>query len=69
MVRLPIAKAISQRAMVRLPIAAAISRSGQAVIEYVVIFIAITLLAGGFISRAKGVFEGHFNNAVSRILN
>ena len=55
--------------MVRLPIAKAISRSGQAVIEYVVIFIAITLLAGGFISRAKGVFEGHFNNAVSRILN
>lgn len=42
---------------------------GQAVIEYVVIFIAIALLAGGFISRAKGVFEGHFNNTVSRILN
>jgi len=46
-----------------------IIRSGQAVIEYVVIFIAIALLAGGFISKAKGVFEDHFNNAASRILN
>lgn len=46
-----------------------IIHSGQAVIEYVVIFIAIALLAGGFILRAKGVFEGHFNNTVSRILN
>lgn len=42
---------------------------GQSVIEYVIIFIAITLIAGVFISKAQSdVFQPYFNATVNQIL-
>ena len=48
-------------------------RSGQAVIEYITVFIAITLLVVGFISRVhnsdkSGIMDNHFQDMVSQTL-
>lgn len=48
-------------------------RCGQAVIEYIVIFIAFTLAAITFISQVhnnsgNGVLDQHFDNMVNKIL-
>lgn len=46
---------------------------GQAVIEYITVFIAITLLVVGFISRVhnedkNGIMDNHFQDMISQIL-
>lgn len=46
---------------------------GQAVIEYITVFIAITLLVVGFISRVhnedkNGIMDNHFQDMVSQTL-
>lgn len=47
--------------------------NGQAVIEYITVFIAITLLVVGFISRVhnsdrSGIMDNHFQDMVSQTL-
>ena len=46
---------------------------GQAVIEYITVFIAITLLVAGFISRVRnedknGIMDNHFQDMVNQTL-
>lgn len=47
--------------------------NGQAVIEYITVFIAITLLVVGFISKVhnkdkNGIMDSHFQDMVSQTL-
>ena len=47
--------------------------NGQAVIEYITVFIAITILVVGFISRVhnsdkNGIMDNHFQDMVSQTL-
>ncbi|HLD41314.1 MAG TPA: hypothetical protein VJA84_03955 [Candidatus Omnitrophota bacterium] len=47
--------------------------NGQAVIEYIIIFIAITLVVAGFISKAHntdrdGIMDNHFQDMVKQTL-